>query len=284
MYVFFSLSQFFSSNRSDYMFPWRCLRFVSTHASVAHAIWDFDWYNCGRGNWCQSCNYKHIDFQVSIFLPYCSTMDTSILSSLCGEQRLPQELLYRTKAMLKAGLKQERVLREDEVGLKQCLEMLEIFKSYSTKTSLLDDLSFYGNREKMLKAKRISKAAFQTEKNSKSGEMMIGEGSMNDPTSSLINLTRNLSINSNTPKASIGDKSLQRLHNLKTFNHLDAIKSLSRILLSTLEEQLQFKLNPNMKEITKEGSGSLTSSETSSPLFIFGNRKGNCNHLQVFRV
>ncbi|KAI3525644.1 hypothetical protein L1887_04593 [Cichorium endivia] len=94
-----------------------------------------------------------------------------------------------------------------EVGLKQGLEMLEIFKSYSPKTSLLDDLSFYENREKMLKAKRISKAAFQTQKNSKSGERMIGEGSMNDPTSSLINLTRNLSINSNTPKASIGDKS-----------------------------------------------------------------------------
>ncbi|KAI3506503.1 hypothetical protein L1887_28864 [Cichorium endivia] len=61
------------------------------------------------------------------------------------------------------------------VGLKQGLEMLEIFKSYSAKTSLLDDLGFYGNREKMLKAKRISKAAFQTEKNSKSGERMIGE-------------------------------------------------------------------------------------------------------------
>ncbi|KAI3763626.1 hypothetical protein L2E82_13610 [Cichorium intybus] len=49
-----------------------------------------------------------------------------------------------------------------QVGLKQGLEMLEIFKRYSAKTSLLDDLSFYGNREKMLKAKRISKAAFQT--------------------------------------------------------------------------------------------------------------------------
>ncbi|XP_023730288.1 YTH domain-containing protein ECT1 [Lactuca sativa] len=87
-----------------------------------------------------------------------------------------------------------------EVGLKQGLEMLEIFKSYSAKTSLLDDLSFYENREKMLKAKRISKAAFQTE-NLKSGE----SNGLKDPTSSLINLTRNLSINSNTPKSSIGD-------------------------------------------------------------------------------
>lgn len=41
--------------------------------------------------------------------------------------------------------------------------MLEIFKSYSPKTSLLDDLTFYENREKLLKAKRISKAAFQSE-------------------------------------------------------------------------------------------------------------------------
>ncbi|CAH1426284.1 unnamed protein product [Lactuca virosa] len=89
-----------------------------------------------------------------------------------------------------------------EVGLKQGLEMLEIFKSYSAKTSLLDDLSFYENREKILKAKRISKAAFQTE-NLKSGE----SNGLKDPTSSLINLTRNLSINSNTPKSSIGDKS-----------------------------------------------------------------------------
>lgn len=44
-----------------------------------------------------------------------------------------------------------------QVGLKQGLEMLEIFKSYSAKTSLLDDLSFYENREKLIKAKRIIK-------------------------------------------------------------------------------------------------------------------------------
>lgn len=98
-----------------------------------------------------------------------------------------------------------------EVGLKQGLEMLEIFKSYSPKTSLLDDLTFYENREKLLKAKRISKAAFQSEKN-QSAERIIGEGSVSsnglkDPTVSLINMTRNLSLNSNTPKTSIGDKS-----------------------------------------------------------------------------
>ncbi|KAI3494581.1 hypothetical protein L1887_40713 [Cichorium endivia] len=30
------------------MFPCRFLRFVSTHASAAHAIWACDWYNCGN--------------------------------------------------------------------------------------------------------------------------------------------------------------------------------------------------------------------------------------------
>nr|XP_043624063.1 YTH domain-containing protein ECT4-like [Erigeron canadensis] len=99
-----------------------------------------------------------------------------------------------------------------EVYLKQGLEMLEVFKSYSPKTSLLDDLSFYENRAKLLKAKRISKAAFQSEKSQSAGERIIGEGSMSsnglkDPTSTLINMTRNLSLNSNTPKTSIGDKS-----------------------------------------------------------------------------
>lgn len=83
-----------------------------------------------------------------------------------------------------------------EVGMKQGMEMLEIFKSYSAKTSLLDDLSFYEKREKVLKAKRISKAAFHTEKNPNSKS---GEGS-NDPTASLINLTRNLSLNSSSAK------------------------------------------------------------------------------------
>lgn len=81
-----------------------------------------------------------------------------------------------------------------EVGLEQGLDMLNIFKSYPSKTSLLDDLSFYENREKLLKARRISKLAFQPEKNSKSG----GEGSMSTKdsvASSLINLTRNLSLN-----------------------------------------------------------------------------------------
>ncbi|KAL4356664.1 hypothetical protein AHAS_Ahas09G0109300 [Arachis hypogaea] len=35
------------------------------------------------------------------------------------------------------------------IELKQGLEMLNIFKSYSTKTSLLDDFDFYENSEKL---------------------------------------------------------------------------------------------------------------------------------------
>lgn len=84
-----------------------------------------------------------------------------------------------------------------EVGLQQGLEMLDIFKSYPSKTSLLDDLSFYENREKLLKARRIGKIAFQSEKNLKSGEGSMGINGSLDPTLSLINLTRNLSLNAN---------------------------------------------------------------------------------------
>ncbi|XP_071729828.1 uncharacterized protein [Rutidosis leptorrhynchoides] len=87
-----------------------------------------------------------------------------------------------------------------EVGLQQGLEMLDIFKSHPSKASLLDDLSFYEDREKSLKARRISKLAFQTEKNSKLGEgCMSTKGSL-DPASSLINLTRNLTLNTDMPK------------------------------------------------------------------------------------
>ncbi|PWA79115.1 YTH domain-containing protein [Artemisia annua] len=81
-----------------------------------------------------------------------------------------------------------------EVGLEQGLEMLEIFKSFPAKTTLLDDLSFYENREKLLKARRTGKAAFQSE-NAKSGEGSVSKNGSLDPEASLINLTRNLSLN-----------------------------------------------------------------------------------------
>lgn len=41
--------------------------------------------------------------------------------------------------------------------------MLNILKNYSEKTSILDDFNFYENREKLLKAKRSSKPAIQTD-------------------------------------------------------------------------------------------------------------------------
>lgn len=49
-----------------------------------------------------------------------------------------------------------------QVGLKQGLEMLQIFKNYSAKTSLLDDFTFYENREKSLIEKK-NKATLQME-------------------------------------------------------------------------------------------------------------------------
>lgn len=107
-----------------------------------------------------------------------------------------------------------------EVGLKQGLEMLNIFKSYSAKTSLLDDFHFYENREKLLKAKRSSKPALPTEmystkdltKTLNTGERIIGvplavNNSSSDPTSTLIDLTRNLSLSSHTLKTG-AEKSL----------------------------------------------------------------------------
>ncbi|KAK2965619.1 hypothetical protein RJ640_002676 [Escallonia rubra] len=87
-----------------------------------------------------------------------------------------------------------------EIGLKQGLEMLNIFKSYSGKTSILDDFDFYENREKSLQAKRNSKPDFQAEVSKKNDihKHIIDEASVqknsSDATSSLINLTRNLSL------------------------------------------------------------------------------------------
>jgi len=48
-----------------------------------------------------------------------------------------------------------------QIGLKEGLEMLNILKNYSEKTSILDDFNFYEKREKVLKAKRSSKPAIQ---------------------------------------------------------------------------------------------------------------------------
>ncbi|KAK4438362.1 YTH domain-containing protein ECT4 [Sesamum alatum] len=101
-----------------------------------------------------------------------------------------------------------------EIGLKQGLEMLSIFKTHSGKTSVLDDFNFYEDREKSLKAKRNSRAASQTngfqngdrKKHSEGGEGIVQEQPTKtneaDP-SSLISLTKNLSLNSQPLKSSI---------------------------------------------------------------------------------
>lgn len=102
-----------------------------------------------------------------------------------------------------------------EIGLKQGLEMIEIFKSYSAKTSILDDFKFYENREKSLHAKRGSKPASpQTDVYSngdisnylKAGEKKVEESlrakRTSDPAASLVNLTQNLTLNGHTPMSS----------------------------------------------------------------------------------
>ncbi|KAI3445584.1 hypothetical protein Pfo_002249 [Paulownia fortunei] len=101
-----------------------------------------------------------------------------------------------------------------EIGLKQGLEMLSIFKNYSETTSVLDDFNFYENREKSLKAKRNAKPASQTN-GSKNGDYKkhfdAGEGIMQEQSSkttqsdpsSLVSLTKNLSLSSQPLKSSI---------------------------------------------------------------------------------
>ncbi|KAI9177162.1 hypothetical protein LWI28_011813 [Acer negundo] len=100
-----------------------------------------------------------------------------------------------------------------EIELKQGLEMLKIFRSYTAKTSLLDDFIFYENREKSQIGKKNNKPAslrmdiqkedgFPTHQ-IKTGERKFEEDSFrtkNNNTKSLINLTKNLSLNSCTQK------------------------------------------------------------------------------------
>lgn len=94
-----------------------------------------------------------------------------------------------------------------EVGLKQGLEMLKIFKNYLAKSSLLDDFVFYEDREKALQTRRGSKSgAHPTEMyengdlpqelktEAKGGEELIK--SQVPSVSSLVNQTKNLSLNS----------------------------------------------------------------------------------------
>ncbi|XP_019173908.1 PREDICTED: uncharacterized protein LOC109169480 isoform X1 [Ipomoea nil] len=94
-----------------------------------------------------------------------------------------------------------------EVGLKEGLEMLNIFKSYSEKSSLLDDFDFYEDRENLIKASRSFKTgseagAFQNRdphkqfnEGEKENEEKSLETGITDSASSLIGLTENLSVN-----------------------------------------------------------------------------------------
>ncbi|PON48769.1 YTH domain containing protein [Parasponia andersonii] len=86
-----------------------------------------------------------------------------------------------------------------EIGLKQGLEMLNIFKSYTAKTSLLDDFNFYETREKSLQAKRAIKPATLKMESNYNNSDFANRGSAvevetSDRTSALISLTKNLSL------------------------------------------------------------------------------------------
>ncbi|KAL7119647.1 hypothetical protein ACP275_02G075400 [Erythranthe tilingii] len=95
-----------------------------------------------------------------------------------------------------------------EIGLKQGLEMLRIFKNYSERTSVLDDFNFYENREKSLKAKRNNAKPASETRNSEGGEGITsieqsGKTSQSTDPSSLVSLTKNLSLNSQSLQSSI---------------------------------------------------------------------------------
>ncbi|KAH1099252.1 hypothetical protein J1N35_016173 [Gossypium stocksii] len=92
-----------------------------------------------------------------------------------------------------------------EIGLKQGLEMLNIFKGYSEKSSLLHDFGFYENREKTLDAKKNYKpATLQYMEDDLTKQTKAGEREMEEElrrtkktgdATSIINLTKKLSLN-----------------------------------------------------------------------------------------
>lgn len=75
--------------------------------------------------------------------------------------------------------------------------MLKIFKGYAGMSSILDDFNFYDIREKSLKAKRSS----NKQTTSQISDATLGSIGSADATSSLISLTRNLSLNSHMLKS-----------------------------------------------------------------------------------
>ncbi|KAL9246110.1 hypothetical protein vseg_019687 [Gypsophila vaccaria] len=96
-----------------------------------------------------------------------------------------------------------------EIGLKQGLEMLKIVKSYSSKTSLLDDLDFYESREKVLEKRSSNSGAHHTDRfaNKDFPKQLDGKrgGEQSNKleassVSALVNLANNLSLNNIDPR------------------------------------------------------------------------------------
>ncbi|CAI8591622.1 unnamed protein product [Vicia faba] len=92
-----------------------------------------------------------------------------------------------------------------EIGLKEGLEMLKIFKSYQAKTCLLDDFDFYENREKLIHSQKITQqhtgpkqevynndGYYNTTKAREEEIEMHSSGSNQE---NLVKLTKNLSLN-----------------------------------------------------------------------------------------
>ncbi|KAK8518613.1 hypothetical protein V6N12_011863 [Hibiscus sabdariffa] len=94
-----------------------------------------------------------------------------------------------------------------EIGLKQGLEMLNIFKGYSEKSSLLNDFGFYENREETLNAKKSHKCGTlgyredDLTNQTKAGERKVEETNNTADPTSLIDLTKKLSLNGCTRKS-----------------------------------------------------------------------------------
>ncbi|CAK8530141.1 unnamed protein product [Lathyrus sativus] len=91
-----------------------------------------------------------------------------------------------------------------EIGLKEGLEMLKIFKSYQAKTCLLDDFDFYENREKLIRSDKITEHTGQKQEvynndsyynTMKAREERIEMHSSGSNQESLVKLTKNLSLN-----------------------------------------------------------------------------------------
>lgn len=96
-----------------------------------------------------------------------------------------------------------------EIELKQGLEILSIFKNYSAKTCVLDDFTFYEDREKVLKSKRGGGVAASSQtnglRNDEFEQFESGESAkknQSDP-SSLVALTENLSLEPQPLQSSI---------------------------------------------------------------------------------